>query len=67
MEIPDEIPPEARRSLTKIRDNIAEINRLDAKIARSKWRAPVIGAIMLFGLTWAILKIISGYAEIGWI
>ena len=56
-DIPDDLSPEARKSLLKIRRSIATIIRLERDIARSRWQFPIFIVLVALGLIWGIGKL----------
>ena len=56
-DIPDDLSPEARKSLLKIRRSIAAIIRLERDIARSRWQAAIFFVLAILGLIWGIGKL----------
>ena len=56
-DIPDDLSPEARESLLKIRRRIATITRFERDIARSRWQAPIFIVLTVLVLIWGIGKL----------
>ena len=56
-DIPDDLSPEARESLLKIRRRIATIIRFERDIARSRWQLPILIVLAVLGLIWGIGKL----------